>query len=132
MLLSQTLRQLRLKSKLSQEIISERLGISQSTYCNWESGKSLPNARSLSQLAQLFGVPVTELIPGDLQEKLQTDSSPKSEATYTAQQLYQALTDSQQAQILLLQQRVQQLEAENEALRRELNRQAPKTDNDCQ
>ena len=48
--------------KLSQEYIAERLGVSRQAVSKWETGQTEPNAKNLVQLAQLFGITVSELI----------------------------------------------------------------------
>lgn len=53
---------LRKKNKKSQESIAERIGITQQTYGNYESGKRLPSIDILYSLAKLYNVPSDFLI----------------------------------------------------------------------
>lgn len=53
---------LRSESELSQREIARQLHISQSTYHNWESGKTQPSIAQLIDLAEFFGVSVDYLI----------------------------------------------------------------------
>jgi transcriptional regulator with XRE-family HTH domain len=57
--------ELREKSKLSQQEIAEKLNIQQSTYNKWENNKTVPSSEYLPQLAQLFGVDISELFSND-------------------------------------------------------------------
>lgn len=62
------LRNLRIRHKMSQEEVAERLGVKQSTIHNWESSKSLPGVNHIPVLAALYKITVdelcTELFPG--------------------------------------------------------------------
>ena len=44
---------------MSQASVAKHLGISRSSYFNWENGKTKPNQKNLSVLAELFGVAET-------------------------------------------------------------------------
>lgn len=47
---------------LTQRQLSERLGVDPSTVAYWETGKSAPNADTLVQLCDIFGVKPTVLM----------------------------------------------------------------------
>jgi DNA-binding XRE family transcriptional regulator len=49
------------KTHYSQQDVADQLGIKQSTYCNWESGKSDMGSDYLPQIAQLFGISISDL-----------------------------------------------------------------------
>ena len=49
---------------MSQELVAERLGISRQAVTKWEAGQSKPSARNLQALAELYRVPVEELLAG--------------------------------------------------------------------
>ena len=59
------LKQLRETKRFSQTEIADLIGVAQSTYNNWESDVSDPKAEYLPKLAQLYGVPLTDLFPKD-------------------------------------------------------------------
>lgn len=50
------LRELRKEKKLSQTALAEELGIKQTTYSDWETGKSTPSQKELEKLAKFFNV----------------------------------------------------------------------------
>lgn len=56
------LRELRLKNDMSQEYVAKMLGVSVQAVSKWETGKSDPEIGSLIPLADLFHVPVDELL----------------------------------------------------------------------
>lgn len=119
MKLGTLLRKLRTQKKVSQSELAEQVGVGQSTYNNWESDRSLPNARSYGKLAAVLEVDLNQLIPDDLTATIPTDSL--SEPTVlNAKTLYDELTSSQKQIIQLQQQRIGQLEAENQRLRARL------------
>lgn len=41
---------------------AKRLNVTMSAVCQWESGKTFPEARRLSQLADVYGVTVDDLL----------------------------------------------------------------------
>ena len=65
------LKELRLKSKFSQQAVASQLGITQQAYANYESGKREPDNESLIALANIFGVSVGYLLG---QEEMQNAS----------------------------------------------------------
>ena len=56
------LRELRLKNDMSQEYVAKMLGVSVQAVSKWETGKSDPEIGSLIPLADLFHIPVDELL----------------------------------------------------------------------
>lgn len=65
MKLGENIREKRKALKLSQEYIAEQLGVSRQAVSKWETGQTEPTAKNLVELAQLFGVTVSELIESD-------------------------------------------------------------------
>lgn len=57
-----TLEAARRNVKLTQMEAAERLGISNSTLCNWENGKSFPDALQIQKICELYGVSYDDLI----------------------------------------------------------------------
>ena len=52
----------RKKAGLSQAAVAEKLGISSASVCQWETGKTVPDARKLPKIAELFNCTVDELL----------------------------------------------------------------------
>lgn len=52
----------RSKAGLSQAAVAEKLGISSASVCQWETGKNLPRADKLPEIAALYGCTVDELL----------------------------------------------------------------------
>lgn len=59
---AENLVELRKLNNLSQEDISEKIGVSRQTLSKYETGESLPDIERCKQLADLFGVTVDDLI----------------------------------------------------------------------
>ena len=66
MSLGNNLYQARKKAGLSQEGVSERLGVSRQTISKWETGETLPDIRQSKRLAVLYKLTLDELIDFDL------------------------------------------------------------------
>ena len=60
--LGKRLRELRVKNDMSQEYVAKMIGVSAQAISKWETGKSDPEIGSLLPLADLFHVPVDELL----------------------------------------------------------------------
>ncbi len=60
--LGKRLRELRIKNDMSQEYVAKMIGVSNQAISKWETGKSDPEIGSLIPLADLFHVPVDELL----------------------------------------------------------------------
>ena len=60
--LGKRLRELRVKNDMSQEYVARMIGVSPQAISKWETGKSDPDISSLIPLADLFHVPVDELL----------------------------------------------------------------------
>jgi transcriptional regulator with XRE-family HTH domain len=56
------IKKFRTERRLSQEYLAEELGVSRQAVSKWETGQTEPTAKNLLQLAQLFGVTVSELV----------------------------------------------------------------------
>lgn len=59
------LRELRNKIGLTQEKLSLKVGVSQNTISQWETGERTPKTEKLLELAHIFGCTVDELLRGD-------------------------------------------------------------------
>lgn len=61
MKLNDNIRRLRMEAGLSQEALSERLGVSRQAVCKWEAGSTSPDVSLLPALAGVFGVTIDSL-----------------------------------------------------------------------
>lgn len=60
--IKQNIRYYRKKKGLTQVQVAEKLGILQSSYCNWERGKTYPTFENLLHLVDIFGMSLAELM----------------------------------------------------------------------
>ena len=65
----------RVKSNMTQEFVSEALGVSRQAVSKWESGKSDPSTSNLISLAKLFGIAPEELISAVSNTQIKSDKS---------------------------------------------------------
>ena len=56
------LKELRVKNKLSQEKLAEKLGLSRQSISKWEQGYALPDTDNLLKLSELYGISVDTLL----------------------------------------------------------------------
>jgi transcriptional regulator with XRE-family HTH domain len=56
------LKAIRLSVNLAQKEISEKLGVVESCYANWEQGRTEPNINNIRKLAKIFEVSYDELL----------------------------------------------------------------------
>lgn len=59
------LKQLRMEKQLTQEKLSETLGVSRRTVSRWETGSNLPDLSILVGLVELYDVDVKEIFAGE-------------------------------------------------------------------
>ncbi len=74
------LRELRIKSGLTQNEIALKLGVSGQTILNWENGIYEPKINQLIQLADLFNVSIDYLVERNNNEKMVDDICQELEA----------------------------------------------------
>lgn len=60
--ISANLRQLRSASRLSQEEVAEKIGVSRQAVAKWETGDTLPDLVNCGALADLYGVQLDDLV----------------------------------------------------------------------
>lgn len=60
--LGETLKEHRVRCKMTQEFVAESLGVSRQAVSKWENGASDPSTSNLFALAKLFGISVEELL----------------------------------------------------------------------
>lgn len=61
-MIEENIRHLRKNAKMSQEDLAEKLSVVRQTVSKWERGLSVPDAEMVIKMADLFGVPVSELL----------------------------------------------------------------------
>ena len=61
---SETIKTLRVKRKLTQIQLAEKLNVSDKTVSKWETAKGLPDITLIEPLARALGVSVIELMSG--------------------------------------------------------------------
>lgn len=61
------LKERRKKLGLSQDDVAKKIGVHNTTYGNWELGKTEPNLTDLVKLAEIFNVTTDELLGRDLE-----------------------------------------------------------------
>lgn len=70
--LGEALKAHRTEKRMTQEFVTETLGVSRQAVSKWENGTSDPSTSNLCALAKLYGVPVEELLR-ETQEKNSED-----------------------------------------------------------
>lgn len=60
--LGEALKENRLRCQMTQEFVSETLGVSRQSVSKWENGLSDPNTSNLIALAKLYGISAEELL----------------------------------------------------------------------
>lgn len=92
--------------------------VSQSAYCAWESDRATPGARHYGPLAILFEVDIRELLSVDQLADCRPEATYPLSAARQPATLEGVLIKTQQETIGLQKQRIENLEAENQRLRR--------------
>lgn len=73
-MLSDTIRTFRKEKGYSQEEVAVRLNVVRQTVSKWEKGLSVPDADMLIKLAELFEIPVSDLLGGKHSTGAETSS----------------------------------------------------------
>lgn len=60
--ISEKMRSLRKEKKLTQKELAAKLYVTPSTVSKWENGVAVPDIYVITSMADVFGVPVTELL----------------------------------------------------------------------
>lgn len=60
--LAEALRENRVRCKMTQEFVSETIGVSRQAVSKWENGETVPNTETLKLLSQLFDVSINTLL----------------------------------------------------------------------
>lgn len=75
-MMNEKLRQLRMKHKMTQEMLAEQLGVSRQTVAKWENGESTPDVVRCSELAAVFGLELADIARIFLPENPEDDGRP--------------------------------------------------------
>ena len=70
------LRQLRVKHKMTQEMLAEKLNVSRQTVAKWENSESVPDVMKCSDLAGVFGLELEDIAVLFLSKQKQEDYRP--------------------------------------------------------
>lgn len=90
-MIEENIRRLRKNAKMSQEDLAEKLSVVRQTISKWERGLSVPDAEMVIKIADLFNVPVSELLGMETQTAAAGESGPDAIADGV---MHQARTDS--------------------------------------
>ena len=69
-MLGENLKALRKQKGLSQEVMAQQLNVVRQTVSKWEQGLSVPDAQMLTNIAELFEVPVSSLLGESIEENV--------------------------------------------------------------
>ncbi|MBQ6811539.1 MAG: helix-turn-helix transcriptional regulator [Agathobacter sp.] len=72
-MLSENLKELRKNKGYSQEQLAVRLNVVRQTVSKWEKGLSVPDAQMLMEIAEVFDVPVSELLGKTIEQEEKED-----------------------------------------------------------
>lgn len=70
---SENLKTLRKQKGMSQETLAQQLNVVRQTISKWEKGLSVPDADMLTRIAELFEVPVSQLLGAKIEEEKDTN-----------------------------------------------------------
>jgi len=77
--LSEILKEHRIRCKMTQEFVSETIGVSRQAVSKWENGSADPSTSNLIALADLYGVSTEELLKNVTQKRARADTSKSEE-----------------------------------------------------
>jgi len=70
----ENLKTLRKNKGITQEELAARLNVVRQTISKWEKGQSVPDAEMLAKLAEIFEVPVSQLLGSRIESDAQPDA----------------------------------------------------------
>ena len=94
------LRNARKSCGYTQKQVAEGIGVTESTYCGYETGKREPDALKISHLAQFLGVSGDYLLGLDDEKRPAADSGGPNDGHKLLIDLFDRLDESQQAGII--------------------------------
>ena len=77
MQVGEKLKQKRNEAGLSQETLSEKIGVSRQTVYNWENNRSYPDIGSVLRLSDLYGISLDELLKEDVNMRKHVEETAK-------------------------------------------------------
>lgn len=77
--LAELLRENRVRCKMTQEFVSETLGVSRQAVSKWENGTTDPSTSNLMALAKLYGVSSEDLLKGIAENQEEIESCQQEE-----------------------------------------------------
>ena len=78
-MISQNLKYLRDKHKLTQEQFAEKLGVSRQTIAKWENGESLPDIEHCVEISMMYSISLDALATVSLEDGKAENESPVSD-----------------------------------------------------
>ena len=106
-MLSTNIRNARKSTGMTQKEVASILGVTESTYCGYETGKRQPDALKIGQMAKLFGVTGDYLLDIEETEKAPATEKPAAEVSEDVfLNLYRGLDAPKKALILYLLEKV--------------------------
>ncbi len=77
MTIGEKLQHIRTEAGLTQEVVADAIGISRQTLSGWENNKSLPDARAIALLSELYGVSAASMITDDTETTKEVNEQKK-------------------------------------------------------
>lgn len=103
-MLKDRLKEVRKKAGMTQKQVANALGVTESTYCGYETGKRQPDAMKIRQLASVLGVSGDYLLDIDISESekkpILKGEDGLSEIDQRLKELLQSLTEDQKRLLL--------------------------------
>lgn len=75
--MNDALRQARMRKRMTQEDLAERLDVSRQTVAKWENGESIPDIMRCTQLAEVFEVEIDDIASMFIQKKAGSFAGPR-------------------------------------------------------
>lgn len=76
-MLSNNLKSIRKSKKITQEALASKLNVTRQTISKWENGQSIPDAESLTQIADILKISVQELLGEEVNQNKTVDFKEK-------------------------------------------------------
>ena len=73
MTFAEKLKSFRKQAKMSQEKLSEKLGVSRQAVTKWETGLGIPEIENIRAISELFEISIDELLSDELEVKKEKD-----------------------------------------------------------
>lgn len=80
-MIGERIKSIRLRQGVTQSVLAEHIGVSKRTLCRWEGGECVPDAESVSKIAQYLEVDINELVSEDIYDKDLSNKKPIEDIT---------------------------------------------------